>query len=209
MKLSRQHQLQLTIVNKQMTFDPSIYNDDFFKWHYDNVHKQCVEVGREFAEKQKIHSLIDFGCGIGSYLYGANLHCDIRGLELSENAKGHTPKEITNRITYGVDLAKEINIKSTKLAPFQASLCIEVAEHIDPEGSDTLIKNITSLTGEMCVFTAAPPGQEGSGHINCQEQWFWINLFRKYGFLESKRTLESFKKAPDYVQKNLMIFEKI
>ena len=190
-----------------MKFDPKLYDDEFFKWHYDNVHFESIEIGESLVKETGITSLIDFGCGIGSYLYGAYMDCDIRGLELSENAKKYTPKKIQHTITYGVDLSKELKLERTVLRPFDASLCIEVAEHIEPSGSEMLIKNITKLTENFCIFTAAPPGQEGTGHINCQEKEYWIGLFKKYKFTLSDMELDSFHHAPDYVRKNLMIFK--
>lgn len=186
-----------------MKFDPSLYNDDFFKWHYDNVHEDCVKVGRELVKELKIKSLIDFGCGIGSYLEGAYGKCDILGTELSKSAKKYTSKKIIKHIHYGGDPARQIVISF----PYQISLCIEVAEHIEPEGSEMLVFNITNFTKKYCIFTAAPPGQEGTGHINCQPYLYWIKLFKKYGFKKSDIKLKSFDHAPDYVRKNLMVFK--
>ncbi len=214
-------------------FDKSLYDDAFFKWHYDNVHNQCVRVGRELVKELKITSLIDFGCGIGSYLYGAEKHCIVFGLELSKIAEKYTPKDFTNNIAYEYDITEEID----DIERCQVSLCIEVAEHIDPEKSEMLIQNITNLTEEYCIFTAAPPGQEGTGHINCQPYEYWIELFKKYGFVQQnilqtifstegdimgsvsfspqwdnmtphlEKPFSAFNYAPDYVRKNLMIFK--
>ncbi len=183
--------------------DKSLYNDDFFKWHYDNVHDQCVKVGSELVKELKVGYLLDFGCGIGSYLRGAFEYCIVMGFELSRVAEKYTPLIVISCITYEYDITKKMN----NIFPCDVSLCIEVAEHIDPEGSEMLIKNITNLTEKYCIFTAAPPGQEGTGHINCQPREYWIELFKKYGFELTDMELKSFEHAPDYVRKNLMIFK--
>ena len=61
------------------------------------------------------------------------------------------------------------------------ALSLEVAEHL-PEA------RAASFVGELCelapvvVFSAAVPGQGGTGHVN--EQWaeYWARLFERNGF---------------------------
>ena len=92
---------------------------------------------------------------------------------------------------------------------YEVCMCIEVAEHIDPYNSKQLVKILT-MTSDFIVFSAAPPGQAGTGHINCQEPEYWIDLFEKRGFKQYRKrnVLESWIEAPDYVLKNLMIYKK-
>ncbi len=182
--------------------DLGLYDIDFFKWHFDNVHDQSVEVGVQFALDHKFKSIVDFGCGIGSYLEGAwECGADIKGYEISEHARTYTTKEIQSFIEYK-------DLLSVNPDRYDVCICIEVAEHVDPFSSRKLV-DILTRSSDYIVFSAAPPGQEGTGHINCQEFEFWAGLFEKKGFNLTGRKLESWKSAPDYVLKNLMIYEKL
>jgi SAM-dependent methyltransferase len=62
------------------------------------------------------------------------------------------------------------------------ALCLEVAEHVPPEMGDQLIEFLTDHAGNI-VFSAAHPGQGGTGHIN--EQWadYWAALFAERGYV--------------------------
>ena len=50
---------------------------------------------------------------------------------------------------------------------FDLAICLEVAEHLESENSEGLIRCLTEVAS-VIVFSAAVPGQGGSGHINCQ-----------------------------------------
>jgi hypothetical protein len=54
--------------------------------------------------------------------------------------------------------------------------CFEVAEHVLAEFADALV-SLLAKTAPIVVFTAAPPGQGGSGHVNEQPADYWIAKF--------------------------------
>lgn len=179
-----------------------LYNDDFFKWHYDYVHGVSAEVGNHFAAEHKFNSVVDYGCGIGSYLWGIyEQGIKIKGYEISEDARIYTPEVIQPYIEYKDFLTIEPE-------RYDVCLCIEVAEHIDSDKSERLV-DVLCESSDYIIFSAAPLGQEGTGHINCQPREFWIKLFKKKGFKLTGTKLKSWERAPDYVIKNLMIYEKL
>ena len=62
--------------------------------------------------------------------------------------------------------------------------CLEVAEHLPEERAGSLIAELCAVA-PVVVFSAAIPGQGGTGHIN--EQWpgYWADLFQANGFTVS------------------------
>jgi 2-polyprenyl-3-methyl-5-hydroxy-6-metoxy-1,4-benzoquinol methylase len=189
-------------------FDISLYNDEFFEWHYTHVHIPMLETGKKFMLEYKVESIVDFGCGIGSYLLAAYKKGvpTIQGYEIGGNhAKRYTPDSIHHLIDFSTDITKPMNTDK-----FDYSFCIEVAEHVEPSGSKQLVSNIVNATNKMIVFTASPKQQDGCGHINTHSKIYWINLFEqegvKYSGKETKQLKELWSDAPDYVLKNLMIF---
>ena len=62
---------------------------------------------------------------------------------------------------------------------FHLVTCLETAEHLPESAADVLCDTIVRHTkpGGVIVFTAAPPGQAGDGHVNCQPAQYWHAKF--------------------------------
>jgi hypothetical protein len=92
--------------------------------------------------------------------------------------------------------------------------CFEVAEHLDAELGDHLVDFLADLAPTV-VFTAAPPGQGGAGHLNEQPRDYWVTRFAAKGlrFDEdgSSRLSQSFRDfgvAAPWLVENLMVFAR-
>lgn len=189
-------------------FDISLYNDEFFEWHLKHVHKSSVRCMEWYCEQYEPKSVLDLGCGIGSYLLGAlNKGLSINhvyGIEISGHAEKYTDERIKPSIVYE-------SVIGRRSANWKCVICFEVAEHIEPIDSDDLIQGIAHASNGRILFSAAPPGQDGTGHINCQPKEYWIDLFAKCGRtpLESitEHIAANWKRlgAPDYIVKNLIV----
>lgn len=61
------------------------------------------------------------------------------------------------------------------------ALCLEVAEHLTAPAGDELVRQLTR-SARTIAWSAAIPGQGGSGHLN--EQWpaYWEERFNEHGF---------------------------
>jgi len=193
-------------------FDISLYNDEFFEWHHRYTRQYQINTMQWFLDRFNIRSVIDFGCGIGTYLETAlkNGITDIKGFDIGgEYAKKYTSPEVQQFIKCA-DCTEPINT-----AKYDAVLSFETAEHIHPFGSGTFVRNITRSCGKMILFTAAPPGQDGCGHINLQPKQYWIDLFESFGVKYdpylSKEIAQGWKEVgcPDYISGNLIIFEPV
>lgn len=190
-------------------FNLSLYNDDFFEWHKKYADEFSIKTGIKLFEYYKPKSVIDWGCGIGSYLLAAK-RCGVellKGLDIGGDfAKKYTSEDVVGYIACG-DITKKM-----VLDQFDVALCIEVAEHIEPTGSKQLVENVCSNVKNLVVFTAAPEGQIGTGHINCKPKQYWIDLFLEndcvYSVSETKIVLKLWEEAEWYIKQNLMVFEK-
>ncbi|RJO65895.1 MAG: class I SAM-dependent methyltransferase [Myxococcales bacterium] len=65
-------------------------------------------------------------------------------------------------------------------------LCLDVAEHLAPEAAPIVVANCTRFS-DLVVFSAAPPGQGGIGHINEQPRRYWFERFRNENFRHCRR----------------------
>jgi hypothetical protein len=61
-------------------------------------------------------------------------------------------------------------------------LCLEVLEHIEDKYWKDVLLNITKLSDKI-IFSAAHPGQGGTGHINCRPKLDWIKRFHQLGWV--------------------------
>jgi len=59
------------------------------------------------------------------------------------------------------------------LVPGDMVLCWEVGEHLPAYAADALCDTIASVTAGLLLFTAAVPGQGGTGHVNEQPASYW------------------------------------
>ena len=71
---------------------------------------------------------------------------------------------------------------------------LEVAEHIAPEMGPSLVKFLVELA-PIIVFTAAPPGAGGLGHVNERPREYWIDCFESRGTRFSAPASRSLAKA--------------
>lgn len=150
-------------------------------------------IGREFGPSLAV---ADVGCGPGMILsrLASVWNCEVVGVEGSVHGIDYAYKacpEIAPRI-YRHDLRTLELIPRPKgfSVPLLIDLviCTEVAEHLEKENAAHLVK---LLCEPQCpiLFTAAPPGQDGHHHVNCQPQGYWTMLFAKHGaVLDRQRT---------------------
>lgn len=194
-------------------FDISIYNDEFFEWHLKHAREYSIKTMDWFVGQYKPKSVIDYGCGIGSYLESARNNGveKIKGYDIGgEYAKKYTPKEVQPFIDY-FDCTQEI-----KEEKYDCVISFETAEHIEPSGSDTFVSNIVNSVSDngLILFTAAPPEQQGAGHINLQDKEFWIKLFLDKDCVLSEGDTKTISDewtllgAPKYICSSLLVFKK-
>lgn len=56
------------------------------------------------------------------------------------------------------------------------AICLEAAEHIHPQNSQSLVLALSSLA-DVILFSSATVGQSGIGHINEHFPSYWASLF--------------------------------
>ena len=150
------------------------------------------------------NQVIDVGCGPGTYVYSM--------IKLGIKAFGYDLDERVDGLPYLYN--KSIfDIKDSG----DMVMCIEVAEHINPEFSQDIVDSLYNMVEKdgILLFTAAHLGQGGTDHINCRPKEYWEYKFKEKGLIRSS-TLEN--QLLSYVVRdsfmgwfkmNLMIFYKI
>lgn len=153
------------------------YSTAFYTTHSDGSLKSAKEFLGYFFGLYQPNSVVDLGCGIGTWLtvaceLGVRDLVGIDGLWIDEEKLN---PEIVN---YSLqDLEHPISIDRI----FDLALSLEVAEHLTPQRAESFIQNICRAS-DLIIFGAAIPGQGGTNHINEQKQSYWISLFENHGY---------------------------
>lgn len=112
-------------------------------------------------------SLLDVGCGQGEWMEAFGLE-DMLGVDI---AAPEGEQFLRVDLQYRLALGRV----------FDLALCLETGEHLPPSAADVLIDTIATHS-DQAVFSAAVPGQEGKGHINCQPHEYWHEKFEARGY---------------------------
>jgi cyclopropane fatty-acyl-phospholipid synthase-like methyltransferase len=156
----------------------STYTESFYNQISAASRSAAQEIVPSILEMINPQSVIDVGCGVGSFLsvFKQNGVEDIFGVD--GNWVDQKLLEIPSEKFLPVNLEKPIPVDRQ----FDLVMSIEVAEHIPHQFANTFIDSLVSL-GKVCLFSAAIPRQGGLHHVN--EQWpeYWIGLFQARGYV--------------------------
>ncbi|HWP55873.1 MAG TPA: class I SAM-dependent methyltransferase [Pyrinomonadaceae bacterium] len=122
-------------------------------------------------------SLLDLGCGNGAWVRAALEFgiSDVLGVDGGNVKRGQL---LIPPASFRSQLLSEPFFLDRK---FDVALCLEVGEHLDEAGAQTLIANLVRHA-DLIYFSAACPGQPGQFHLNCQWPGYWQELFNQAGY---------------------------
>jgi SAM-dependent methyltransferase len=153
------------------------YTEKFYKGQQEGSRRSAERIVPLVLELVKATSVVDVGCGIGTWLAVFAEHgvTNIRGID--GEYVDRRQLQIGEDRFLAHDLAKPIRLNER----FDLILCLEVAEHLDPLDAPGLINSLVNL-GPRVLFSAAIPDQGGTHHLN--EQWpdYWTELFAVHGY---------------------------
>jgi SAM-dependent methyltransferase len=153
------------------------YSRQFFKSLGKESKRSAEVIVPLLIELIRPRSVVDIGCGTGEWLatfQGAGV-LDVFGID------GHwVPLDqlrIDQTLFQAADLSKPLRLNRA----FDLAICLELAEHLPARAADDLVSSLVELA-PVIVFSAAIPGQGGTGHVN--EQWpdYWRDMFAAKGF---------------------------
>ncbi|WP_330334215.1 class I SAM-dependent methyltransferase [Streptomyces sp. NBC_00536] len=123
-------------------------------------------------------SVVDLGCGTGSWLaaaraLGVETVLGVDGDWVAESALRIPPDRFLRH-----DLSHPLRLEGTR---FDLAMTLEAAEHLDQGRAASLVADLCALS-DVVLFSAAIPGQTGSDHRN--EQWptYWREHFGRWGY---------------------------
>jgi len=163
-----------------------MYNGRFFRGRH-RLEWRSEPVCEAIVETINPKSIIDVGCAIGDLIKGFDkLQILCYGIEGS--------KEVIPYLVVDKDkvFIKDLRLPLNLGMYFDLVVCLEVAEHIEKECSDAFVKNLCYLSKNI-LMSAAPPGQEGHFHLNCQPSSYWEFKFSNHAYIRQPHVEERIK----------------
>ena len=144
-----------------------IYTPAFFAEHHGTVTMSASVVAPIVMAELAPRSALDLGCGWGEWLDALGIE-DVVGVDIASEREGVIHHDLTTPLDLG--------------RIFDLVISLETAEHLPEEAADTYVASI-GRHGDVVLFSAAVPGQEGLHHINCQPHEYWHEKFEQRGFI--------------------------
>ncbi|GEN64615.1 class I SAM-dependent methyltransferase [Acetobacter oeni] len=189
-----------------------LYNTAFYE---DQATESLMSARTVLPELFRYHpaeSVVDIGCGVGSWLRAAMENGATRGLGVDGDYVSPEQLLVGRDLFLPADLSApglgSVVAGRTAEARFDLAICLEVAEHLPFARSESFVEDLTGLS-DVVLFSAAVPYQYGTGHIN--EQWpeFWALLFRRQGYLCFDFLRDRFWSSSDvkwWYAQNILVF---
>lgn len=175
-----------------------LYGPSFFAGRTGTVMASASVIVPMIVNYLEPESVLDIGCGMGEWVMAFY--------------------ETGTRVVAGVDIAAPVHpllLRADLSQPFlemgnyDVVLCLETAEHLPESAADTLVDHCVRHAPSV-VFSAAVPGQEGKGHINCQPHEYWHEKFAARGykmFDPFRPQLRGETKVSPWYRDNIFLYE--
>ena len=173
-------------------YNKEIYNAEWLKKRV-RFHGMIKKISDYIVnELGPFETSLDLGAGDGHYSYVLSNHgIDATAVDIHPWELEQLPTKEVNCITH--DLQEPLKLNRC----FDLVLCIQMAEHLPKTAANNLCDAIANHCGGLLIFTAAPPGQAGDGHINCQPKEYWDEKLTSRGLIyrpeETERIREGWK----------------
>ncbi|MEJ8816961.1 class I SAM-dependent methyltransferase [Lacibacter sp. H407] len=157
-------------------YQEKYFNSPIFQYDYAPIADAIV---KSYNPKK----IIEFGCGSGQ-LSKALGKRGVAVLALDGYAKPDFSGYDSIKFQ-SLDLNDETGVSqflSQLNETYDLAVSLEVAEHLQPTISFSLIKWMTGVA-DVVVFSAAVPKQSGDGHINCRTHLDWYKDFQANHFV--------------------------
>ncbi len=179
--------------------------DEHLQLYESNRHAANV-VSRLLLDARRIASVLDAGCGIGTWLQAFETAGVVDVLGIEREIIGEQFLKVASHKIVHSDLRDGLFLDRK----FDLSLCLEVAEHLEQEHASTLV-SILARHSDLILFSAAIRGQGGIHHVNEQPLTYWSALFEQEAFeiVDCIRpVIWNDQKIPAWYRQNVVLFVK-
>lgn len=188
------------VLSQSPLYDISFYLNN----RYGSV-RSAQQILYVLFERERHDSVVDFGCGTGTWLWVAGMLGSKEILGIDGNYLPQHLLMIAKENFFAHDLSLPIHLHKK----FDIAISMETAEHLPESAADTFVESICS-SSDTVIFSAAHPGQGGDGHINEQNQEYWISKFANFHFnaFSVAELFANNSKIEKWYRDNIIMFKK-
>jgi SAM-dependent methyltransferase len=173
-----------------------LYGPEFFAGRSETVTESAHIVAGHALRLFQPRSVLDVGCGKGEWLDAFGLN-DAVGVDIAcPDGDQFVRHDLTEPLNLGRD--------------FDLVVSLETGEHLPPGAAETLVGSIVRH-GDRVLFSAAVPGQEGIGQINCQPHEYWHGLFADRGMVVTdpiRPLISHDHRVKPWYRNNMFVYER-
>lgn len=173
------------------------YTDAFFELETEVAYTSANVVLPVILGLTNAKTVIDIGCGTGAWAaVAADLGCVVRGVD----------KDVPEHLQLVPVINHDLNKDPYPCEGWDLAICLEVAEHLQPEAGDGLVEGLAQAGAVL--FSAATPGQPGVGHIHCQPHAYWHGLFWDHGLRANHVGGLFDEPCADFYRRNMYLYRR-
>ena len=156
----------------------TFYDSSFFEAHSRGSAASAAQILPEVVRLIAPKSTVDLGSGTGEWLG------ELRKLGVTDvmGVDGDWVDRAALKIPAAQFKPFDLRNKLVMDRAFDLAISLETAEHLPPERGASFVADLVALA-PVVLFSAAIPGQGGTGHINEQWQDYWARLFAKHDYV--------------------------
>jgi hypothetical protein len=184
-----------------------VYNNFFYK---NNRYGSVLSAQNIFFQLLRrlsinIRSAVDFGCGVGTWLYAAKEFGITEILGLDGDYVERAQLMISGDEFVGTDLEKPVVLNKK----YDMAMSLECAEHLREKAANVFVDSLCGAS-DVILFSAAHPGQMGDHHINEQPIEYWRGKFleRGYSYIEIRNLFQSNPDIETWYKENISLYAK-
>jgi len=173
-KLSRKYARQLSVLTDAAA--PNVYRSGFFQRQNSTSARSASRIVPFVTDLIAPKSVLDVGCGSGAWSR-AFLENNVPSLRTIDGDYARSSLLIDEAHFTSVNLANF----DGNLGMFDLVACIEVSEHLEANRAAGFVQLLCNHSSAV-LFSAAPPGQGGTHHVNEQPLSYWAEHFGQRGY---------------------------
>jgi SAM-dependent methyltransferase len=155
---------------------PNVYRPSFFQRQNSTSARSASRIVPFVADLIAPKSVLDVGCGSGAWSR-AFLENDVPSLSAIDGDYARSSLLIDDAYFTSINLATF----DGNFGAFDLVVCVEVAEHLDADRAASFVQLLCKHSPAV-LFSAAPPGQGGTHHVNEQPLSYWVEHFAQCGY---------------------------
>lgn len=153
------------------------YTQKFYDKYFEGSYSSAKEVINFISTFTQPKTIIDFGCGAGTWLMASKEILSSKILGIDQHKYSDIRMLIEEEEYISLDLTNPIQIEQK----FDLAISVEVAEHLDEKYADVFVETLCNHS-DTILFSAAVPLQGGRNHINERPCTYWAQKFAQKGF---------------------------